>query len=144
MGDTTHPYLALTAAGPAAYSLVVSYKTAPLLIAVLLATGASYRRLDVPGEDDYIGAGVHFCTTCDGPFYKGAKEIAVIGGGNSAVEEGLHLTNFAEKVTMLVRGDRLRASQIAIDKVHEPTSAQYILPEPPRGTRPIRFPADRS
>src|SRR5436190_4765809 len=89
---------------------------------ILVATGASYRRLDVPGEDDYIGAGVHFCATCDGPFYKGAKEIVVIGGGNSAVEEGLHLTTFADKVTLLVRGDRLTASRIAMDKVNEPTS----------------------
>ena len=89
---------------------------------VLLATGASYRRLEVPGEDDYIGAGIHFCATCDGPFYKGAREIVVVGGGNSAVEEGLHLTNFAETVTLLVRGDELTASQIAIDKVKEPTS----------------------
>src|SRR5512138_3619651 len=90
--------------------------------AVLIATGASYRRLDVPGEDDYIGAGIHFCATCDGPFYKGAKEIVVVGGGNSAVEEGLHLTNFAEKVIMLVRGDRLTASRVALDKVNEPNS----------------------
>ena len=90
--------------------------------AVLVATGASYRRLEVPGEDDYIGAGVHFCATCDGPFYKGAKEIVVVGGGNSAVEEGLHLTNFSEKVTMLVRGDQLTASQIAIDKVNASNS----------------------
>ncbi len=90
--------------------------------AILVATGASYRRLEVPGEDDYIGAGIHFCATCDGPFYKGAKEIVVIGGGNSAVEEGLHLTNFADKVILLARGDRLNASQIAIDKVQEPTS----------------------
>src|SRR5512147_2260688 len=90
--------------------------------AILVATGASYRRLDVPGEDDYIGAGIHFCATCDGPFYKGAKEIVVIGGGNSAVEEGLHLTSFAEKVTLLVRGDRLTTSRVAMDKVHEPGS----------------------
>ena len=90
--------------------------------AILVATGASYRRLEVPGEDDYIGAGIHFCATCDGPFYKGAKEIVVIGGGNSAVEDGLHLTNFADKVILLARGDRLNASQIAIDKVQEPTS----------------------
>ena len=53
---------------------------------VLIATGATYRRLGVPGEDDYIGAGIHFCATCDGPFYKGASEIVVVGGGNSAVE----------------------------------------------------------
>jgi len=90
--------------------------------AILVATGASYRRLDVPGEDDYIGAGIHFCATCDGPFYKGAKEIVVIGGGNSAVEEGLHLTNFAEKVIMLVRGDQITASRFALDKVNEPNS----------------------
>lgn len=90
--------------------------------AALIATGASYRRLEVPGEDDYIGAGIHFCATCDGPFYKGAQEIVVVGGGNSAVEEGLHLTNFSEKVTLLVRGDKLTASQIAIDKVNEPRS----------------------
>jgi thioredoxin reductase (NADPH) len=78
--------------------------------------------LEVPGEDDYIGAGIHFCATCDGPFYKGSKEIVVVGGGNSAVEEGLHLTNFTDKVTLLVRGDKLTASQIAIDKVNEPNS----------------------
>ncbi|MCQ3936420.1 MAG: pyridine nucleotide-disulfide oxidoreductase [Chloroflexi bacterium] len=90
--------------------------------AALIATGASYRRLDVPGEDDYIGAGIHFCATCDGPSYKGAKEIVVVGGGNSAVEEGLHLTNFSEKITLLVRGGNLTASQIAIDKVNEPGS----------------------
>lgn len=94
--------------------------------AILLATGASYRRLEVPGEDDYIGAGIHFCATCDGPFYKGAKEIVVIGGGNAAVEEGLHLTNFAEKVTLLARSDKLTASQIAIDKVTEPDSKVQV------------------
>jgi thioredoxin reductase (NADPH) len=90
--------------------------------AILIATGATYRRLDVPGEDDFIGAGIHFCATCDGPFYKGAKEIVVIGGGNSACEEGLHLTRFADQVTLLARGERLTASQIAIDKVLKPGS----------------------
>ena len=94
--------------------------------AVLITTGASYRRLEVPGEEDFIGAGVHFCATCDGPFYKGAQEIVVIGGGNSAVEEALHLTSFADKVTMLVRGDRLTASRVAIEKVNEPGSRVNI------------------
>lgn len=95
--------------------------------AVLIASGASYRRLDVPGEDDYIGAGIHFCATCDGPFYKGAKNIVVIGGGNSACEEGLHLTTFAEQVTLLVRGDTLTASQVAIDKINESDSRVKVI-----------------
>ncbi len=83
--------------------------------AVLLATGSTYKRLGVPGEDDYIGAGVHFCATCDGPFYKG-REVAVIGGGNSAVEEAAFLTRFCPKVTLLVRGSELTANKIAADK----------------------------
>ena len=95
--------------------------------AVLIATGASYRRLEVPGEDDYIGAGIHFCATCDGPFYKDSEQIVVVGGGNSAVEEGLHLTNFTEKVTLLVRGGRLTASQIAIDKLNSPNSKVEVI-----------------
>jgi len=84
--------------------------------AILIATGSTYRRLNVPGEDDLIGAGVHFCATCDGPFYKG-RHVAVIGGGNSAGEESLFLTRFADKVTILVRGPELTASKIVIDKV---------------------------
>lgn len=83
--------------------------------AVLIATGSTYRRLGVPGEDEYIGAGVHFCATCDGPFYKG-REVAVIGGGNSAVEEAAFLTRFSPKVTILVRGSELTANKIAADK----------------------------
>ena len=86
--------------------------------AVLIATGSTYRRLGVPGEDDLIGAGVHFCATCDGPFYKG-QHVAVIGGGNSAGEESLFLTRFADKVTILVRGEEMTASKIVIDKVEE-------------------------
>jgi thioredoxin reductase (NADPH) len=86
--------------------------------AVLIATGSTYRRLNVPGEDELIGAGVHFCATCDGPFYKG-KQVAVIGGGNSAGEESLFLTRFADQVTMLVRGSELTASKIVVDKVLE-------------------------
>ena len=82
---------------------------------VLLSPGTTYRRLNVPGEDDLIGAGIHFCATCDGPFYKG-QDMLVVGGGNSGVEEGLFLTKFANKVTLLERNDRLGASQILRDK----------------------------
>ena len=85
---------------------------------VLLATGANYRRLGVPGEEDLIGAGVHFCATCDGPFYKD-KDVLVIGGGNSGFQEGLFLTRFARRVTILEATDRFRASQILQQKVEE-------------------------
>jgi thioredoxin reductase (NADPH) len=86
--------------------------------ALLVATGARYKRLGVEGEAELIGSSVHYCATCDGPFYKG-RRIAVVGGGNSAVEEGLFLTNFASQVTLLVRGDKLTASQVAIDNLME-------------------------
>ncbi len=85
--------------------------------AALLATGSTYRRLDVPGEDDLIGAGVHFCATCDGPFYRGADELLVVGGGNSAVEEGIFLSQFAKRVRIVERGPKLKASQLLQDKV---------------------------
>jgi thioredoxin reductase (NADPH) len=84
--------------------------------AVVIATGSRYRRLGVPGESDYIGAGVHFCATCDGPFYRG-KHVAVIGGGNSAAEESLLLTKFADHVTILVRGAGFNASKVIQESV---------------------------
>ena len=84
--------------------------------AVIVATGSMYRMLDVPGEDDLIGAGVHFCATCDAPFYKGADEVVVIGGGNSALEEGLHLSEFAKRVRVLSRSG-LSASPILQERV---------------------------
>lgn len=83
--------------------------------AVLIAIGSRYKRLGVAGEDDFIGAGIHFCATCDGPFYKG-QPVAVIGGGNSAAEESMFLVKFVEKVTLLVRGDKLTASQVIQEK----------------------------
>lgn len=84
--------------------------------AVLIASGAEYRRLNIPGEEDLIGAGIHFCATCDGPFYNG-QPLIVIGGGNSAAEEGLFLTQFASDLTMLVREDALSATKTLADKV---------------------------
>jgi thioredoxin reductase (NADPH) len=84
--------------------------------AVLIATGSRYRKLNVTGENEFMGAGVHFCATCDGPFYKG-KQVAVVGGGNSATEESLLLTKFAEKVTILVRNGQFRATKMIQESV---------------------------
>lgn len=79
--------------------------------AVLLATGSDYKRLGVPGEDDFYGRGVHFCATCDGAFYRD-KKLVVVGGGNSAVQEAIFLTRYASKIDLLVRGPSFRASDV--------------------------------
>lgn len=84
--------------------------------AVLIATGSTYKRLGVPGEEELIGAGVHFCATCDGPFYRGAEELMVIGGGNSGLEEALYLSRFAERIRVVTRGE-LSASAVVREKV---------------------------
>jgi len=82
-------------------------------------------RLGVPGEDDFIGAGVHFCATCDGPFYRD-KEVLVIGGGNSAGEESIFLTKFASKVTIAVRGERMQASQVVRESVESDPKIEVV------------------
>jgi thioredoxin reductase (NADPH) len=78
--------------------------------ALLIATGSAYRKLGIPGEDEYYGRGVHYCATCDGAFYR-EKKLAVVGGGNSAVQEALFLTRFATHIDLLVRS-QLRASDV--------------------------------
>lgn len=93
--------------------------------AVLLALGSTYRRLGIPGEDDFIGAGVHFCATCDGAFYRG-EDVLVVGGGNSAGEEGLFLTRFARKVTIATRESELSASKVVVEKIAEHPDVEVL------------------
>lgn len=83
---------------------------------VLIATGSDYKRLNVPGESEFYGRGVHFCATCDGAFYRD-KRLVVVGGGNSAAQEGMFLTKFASHIDMLVRGEQLRASDVLAEKI---------------------------
>ena len=83
--------------------------------AVIIATGSEYRKLNVPGEKEYSGKGVSYCAVCDGAFFK-EKELVVVGGGDSAVEEGTYLTKFANKVTIIHRRDKFRAEKIIQDR----------------------------
>jgi thioredoxin reductase (NADPH) len=86
--------------------------------ALIIATGASAKYLGIPSEETFAGKGVSACATCDGFFYKG-QDVAVIGGGNTAVEEALYLSNIAKTVTLVHRRDRLKAEAILIDRLLE-------------------------
>lgn len=94
--------------------------------AVIIATGASWRKLGVEGEADYMGRGVHFCPHCDGPFYKG-KRIAVVGGGNSGIEAAIDLAGIAEHVTVLEFADTLRADTVLQDKAKSLSNVDIYL-----------------
>lgn len=86
--------------------------------AVLVATGSDYKKIGVPGEAEYYGRGVHYCATCDGAFYR-EKRLVVVGGGNSAVQEAMFLTKYATHIDLLVRGPKMRASEVLQKELDE-------------------------
>lgn len=94
--------------------------------ALIIATGASWRRLNVPGETEYIGRGVAFCPHCDGPFYKG-KHVAVVGGGNSGIEAAIDLSGICSKVTVFEFMDELKADQVLQDKARSLANVEIFV-----------------
>jgi len=93
--------------------------------AVIVATGARYRMLGVPGETELTGKGVSYCATCDGPFYRG-KKVAVIGGGDTAITDALELTTFASQVTVIHRRDELRAGKVLQEKARNNPKVDFL------------------
>lgn len=93
--------------------------------AIILSTGAEYKKMGVPGEKELGGRGVSYCAVCDGAFFK-QKNLVVVGGGDSAVEEGVYLTRFADKVTIVHRRDKLRAQKILQDRAFANEKIDFI------------------
>jgi alkyl hydroperoxide reductase subunit F len=93
--------------------------------AVIIATGAGWRRLNVEGEAEYIGRGVAFCPHCDGPFYAG-KRVAVVGGGNSGIEAAIDLAGICQKVTVIEFMDSLKADQVLQEKVRSLSNVEIL------------------
>jgi len=92
---------------------------------IIIASGAKPKHLEVEGENKFLGRGISFCATCDGAFFKN-KDVAVIGGGDSAVEEGVYLTKFAKKVYIVHRRDKLRAAKILQDRAFKNDQVEFI------------------
>ncbi len=110
---STHPFKVVTYGG--------EYQTQALIV----SSGASPRKLGIPGENEFSGRGVSYCATCDGFFYMG-KEIVMVGGGDAAVEEAMFLTRFADKVTIIHRRDQLRAERLLQERAFRNEKIEFL------------------
>lgn len=107
------------------YKTIISGNKEYKARSIIITTGAEYRKMGIPGEQELTGRGVSYCAVCDGAFFKD-KEIIVVGGGDSAVEEGSYLTRFAKKVTIIHRRDELRAQKILQDRAFANEKIEFI------------------
>ncbi len=113
--EVTYGTVSLVEQIPEGFSIHLADEEAPVQArAVIAATGASPRPLGVPGETEHIGSGASYCATCDGSFYRG-KNVAVVGGGDTAVEDGIYLSSICSSVTLLLRRDQFRAAQSRVE-----------------------------
>lgn len=106
--------------------LVTTNKNQYQAKAIIIATGTQNRKLGLEGEDSLVGRGISYCATCDGRFYKG-KNVAVIGGGNTAIEDAIYLSDLAEKVYLIHRREGFRADQKAIEILKSKKNVEFIL-----------------
>lgn len=108
------------------YKVIKTNKSEYQAKAIILATGSKYRKLGLDNEDKLLGAGVAYCATCDGNFYKG-KDVAVVGGGNTALEDALYLSNIASHVYLIVRKDKFRGDAVTIDQVRSKNNIEILF-----------------
>lgn len=105
---------------------VVTSKNTYKTKAIILATGSTNRKLEIENENELVGKGISYCATCDGAFYKN-KVVAVVGGGNTAIEDALYLSDIASKVYLIHRKDKLKAEEITINKLKEKENVEFIF-----------------
>ena len=105
---------------------VITDESAYIASAIIIATGATNRKLGLPNEDQLIGRGISYCATCDGAFYKG-KKVAIVGGGNTAIEDALYLSGIAETVYLIHRRSEFRGEDSLVRRLHSKDNIEFVL-----------------
>jgi len=118
--------IALKDQGKDVFNVVLDNGDKVRALSIIIATGARWNTLGIPGENEFRGKGVSYCATCDGPLFRG-KDVVVIGGGNTALEDALFLTRFANKVTVVHRKDKLRATKILQERAYNNKKIEFHL-----------------